>query len=247
MRRGPKPAKSKVEAKPSVGRKSPKDDGAKVRDLEKRLAEALRDKAEAQEQLQPRDRELAEARAHRVATSEILNVISSSPTDVQPVFDAIVRAAVRLCNGFFGVVTRYDGRRIGVVAKQNIPAEVLELFTFTTGSVTGRALESREVVHVHDAMGEAGPAALAKATGYRTIISVPLLREGQPIGTINVARREMRPFSGSEIDLLKTFADQAVIAIENVRPVQGAAIQQYRAACGPGAADGDGRDPARHK
>jgi GAF domain-containing protein len=162
--------------------------------------------------------ETKEALERQTATSEILSVISRSPSDVQPVFDSIVRNAVRLCNGFFGVVTRYDGRRIGVVAKQNLPAEVLELFTFTTGSITGRALESREVVHVHDALGEAErQAALAKAAGYRTIISVPLLREGQPIGTINVARREMRPFSDTEMDLLKTFADQAVIAIENVR------------------------------
>jgi two-component system, NtrC family, sensor kinase len=213
-----RPKSPKPMAKLPVAPKSPKNQSSKVRALEKRLAEALKREAEAQGQLQIWNRELVEARAHRAATSEILNVISSSPTDVQPVFDAIVRNAVRLCNGFFGVVTRYDGRRIGVVAKQNLPAEVLELFTFTTGSITGRALESREVVHVHDAMREAErPAALAKAAGYRTIISVPLLREGQPIGTINVARREMRPFSDTEIDLLKTFADQAVIAIENVR------------------------------
>src|SRR5262245_48298730 len=195
MGRGSKPAKSK-EAKRSA-RKSLKDDDSRIRDLEKRLADSL-----------------AETRA----MAEILRTISGGPTDVQPVLDAIVRNAVRLCDGFFGVVTRYDGHRIGVVAKQDIPPEVLELFTFTAGSITGRALESREVVHVHDAMGEAErPAALAKATGYRTIISVPLLRDGQPIGTINVARREMRPFSATEIDLLKTFADQAVIAIENVR------------------------------
>src|SRR5215468_1038409 len=98
MRRGPKPAKPK-EAKPPVARK-PSQDDARVRDLEKRLAEALRDKADAQEQQR--------------ATSEILRVISSSPTDIQPVFDSIVQNAVRLCNGFFGTVTRYDGRTLNV-------------------------------------------------------------------------------------------------------------------------------------
>jgi hypothetical protein len=108
MRRGPKPAKSKVEAKPPVARKSSKNDAARVRDLEKRLAEALRDKAEAQEQLQTRDGELVEAHEQQTATSEILRVISRSPTDVQPVFDAIARRAVALCDGAGGKLTSCD-------------------------------------------------------------------------------------------------------------------------------------------
>src|SRR5437867_1521243 len=98
MRRGPKPAKSK-EARPLGARKSPKDDGAKVLDLEKRLAEALKDKADAWEQLQTHARELAEAQEQQRAASEILRVISSSPTDTQPVFDAIAQSAKRLCDG----------------------------------------------------------------------------------------------------------------------------------------------------
>src|SRR5262245_44180630 len=92
MRRGPKPAKAK-EAKPPAARKSSKDDGAKVRDLEKRLTEALKGKADAL-----RDKE--EAQEQQAATAEILRVIASSPTDVQPVFDAIARNAARLCDGF---------------------------------------------------------------------------------------------------------------------------------------------------
>jgi GAF domain-containing protein len=172
-------------------------------------------------ELEARNGELTTALEQQTATSEILRVISSSPSDVQPVFDAIVRNAVQLCNGFFGVVTRYDGRTIGVVAKQNLSTEALEILRKAhtlPESMPRRALVSRAVVHIHDAMSATEmSAAVAKTTGYRTIISVPLLRDGQPIGTINVARRELHPFSDAEIDLLKTFADQAVIAIENVR------------------------------
>src|SRR5262249_56635809 len=101
MRRGPKPAKSK-EAKPPVARKSPKDADSRVRDLEKRLAESLKREKVAGDFLQEKHRELTEALEQQTATGEILRVISSSPTDVQPVFDAIVRNAVRLCNGQFG-------------------------------------------------------------------------------------------------------------------------------------------------
>src|SRR5262245_22689354 len=205
MRRGPKPAKSK-EAKPPVARKSPKNEDSKVRDLEKRLAEAL-------------ERE-AEALARETATGEILRVISSSPTDVQPVFDAIVQSAVDLCKGFFGIVTRYDGHVSSVVAKHKIPTEALELLQTVHNlpeSLTSQALVSRAVVHVHDVTRALELSAAAKIVGYRTAISVPLLSDGQPIGTINVARRESLPFSDNEINLLKTFADQAVIAIENVR------------------------------
>ena len=172
-------------------------------------------------ELQASNKDLTEALDQQTATSDILRVISSSPTDVQPVFDAIVQNAVRLCKGFFGVVTRYDDHTIRVVAKQNIPPESLDPLRRALdqpGSITGRALASRTVVHVHDATTAAGLAAtVATTTGYRTFISVPLLRDGQPIGTINLGRRELQPFSETEIELLKTFADQAVIAIENVR------------------------------
>ena len=122
MRRGPKPAKSKDAKPPAVGRKSPKAD-AEVRDLEKRLVEALGDKAETQQQLQTSNRELAEALEQQTATSEILRVISSSPTDVQPVFDTIVSSAVRLCDGLFGTVFQFDGELIHNVAQYNYTRE----------------------------------------------------------------------------------------------------------------------------
>src|SRR5215470_19795477 len=101
MRRGPKPAKSK-EAKPPVARKSPKDDGARVRDLEKRLAEALG-------QLLMRDRKLAEARGRESATAEIMGVISRSPTNIQPVLSAVAESASRLCRAYDVTVFRVEG------------------------------------------------------------------------------------------------------------------------------------------
>src|SRR5262249_16471104 len=118
MRRGPKPAKSK-EAKPAVARNSPKDDSARVRDLEKRLAEALRREAEAVK------RE-AEAQDREAATAEILRVIRSSPSDLQPVFDAIVRNAVTLCGALWGMVWRFDGDAVNLVGHHNLPPEELE-------------------------------------------------------------------------------------------------------------------------
>jgi GAF domain-containing protein len=170
-------------------------------------------------------RSLSEALEQQTATSDILRVISSSPTDVQPVFDAIVRAAVRLCGGYFGVLTRYDGHVVTFVAEHNIPVEALrQVASIYPGApnpdtITGRVLVSRAVIHEHDVRHStlSSAASIAEAAGYRTIIGVPMLRDGEPIGTISVARRAVEPFSGPEIALLQTFADQAVIAIENVR------------------------------
>ncbi len=227
MRRGPKPAKSK-EAKPSVARKLPRSDGARIRDLEKRLAEALRDKAEAQEQLQARNREFTESQEQQAATAEILRVISSSPTDAQPVFETIVRSAVRLCDGIFGLAFRYDGRQLSILAHHNVPSEAIAVIarSYPTPpgpeSMAGRAVLRREVVHVSDVTipgPDTGPRSqqLGLQLGYRAFLSVPMLSHGKPIGVINVSRREPRPFTEKQIALLRTFADQAVIAIENVR------------------------------
>src|SRR5262245_59463513 len=230
MRRGPKPAKSK-EATPPVARKSSKDDGVRVRDLEKRLAEALSDKAAAQEQLQTRDSDLVEAREQQTATSEILRVISSSPTDVQPVFDALAESAVRLCGAAFSGVFRFDGKLLHLTAHAGLTVEELEAaqHIFPTRALPGgiglsRVVLDRTVLQIADirtdvewqaALGR--HSSLAPLGGYRTFLAVPSLHDDVCLGAINVWRREVSPFSDQQIDLLKTFADQAVIAIENVR------------------------------
>src|SRR5262249_8521726 len=123
MGRGPKPAKSK-EATPPVARKSPKDDGARVRDLEKRLAEALAqvktlgsELGEAREQLHTRDRELFEEREQQTATSEILRVISASPTELQPVLDAVAGSSARLCGANDAQIYRVHGDVLRLVAR----------------------------------------------------------------------------------------------------------------------------------
>ena len=146
MRRGPKPAKSK-EAKPPIARKSPKDDGARVRDLEKQLAEAL------QRETEGLTRE-AEAKAQHAATAEILRVISSSPADVQPVFEAIARNAARLCGGVLGAVFRFDGEfmHVGALHGYSADGEEVTRRAFPTRPerrmLAGRAVLSRATVHV---------------------------------------------------------------------------------------------------
>jgi GAF domain-containing protein len=176
-------------------------------------------------ELQARNAEVIEALEQQTATAEILKVISSSPTDVQPVFDAIVRSAVGLCDGLFSALHRFDGELIHEGAQHNYTPEALEevrrIFPTrpTRALGSGRAILERAVVHIPDV--EADPEylnqALTRAIGMRSVLCVPMLREGAPIGVIVVGRAEPGPFSDNEIALLRTFADQAVIAIENVR------------------------------
>jgi transcriptional regulator with GAF, ATPase, and Fis domain len=177
------------------------------------------------EKLKASEAARAEAQAFQKATSEILSVISGSPTDVQPVFNMIVERAVELCGAAFGFVLRYDGQVINVAAHHNLDAEGLRVLqTFwpmapKPESLVGRAILGCRVVHVHDILTErAYPySSLQQALGYRTIVVVPFYRQQEAIGAIAIYRQEVAPFSETQIALVQTFANQAVIAIENVR------------------------------
>ena len=211
MRRGSKPAKPKGEAKPSVARKSPKNDGSRVGDLEKRLAEALKREAEALEQ--------------QTATSEILRLIADSPADLPTVLNGILGGAIRLVGAEWGAMARLDGELFHLVAQQGATPGFLETaakvypFAPHPDSPSTRAITERHPVYIEDAFEASyrGTRELARAAPFRSLLSLPLLREGRGIGTINLTWPDVRPFPADRIEVLKTFADQAVIAIENVR------------------------------
>ena len=173
-----------------------------------------------------RTRELTEALAQQTATGDILRAISSSPTDPQPVFDAIAHNAVTLCDAAFGGVLRRCDEGLELVASSgrpstevSVPNERVVPFRITRDAPSGRAVLERAVVHIPDlrAAPEYRPEVLPTLAGFRTMLAVPMLREETALGTITLFRREVRPFSDAHIEMVKTFADQAVIAIENVR------------------------------
>ncbi|HEX7214465.1 MAG TPA: GAF domain-containing protein, partial [Methylomirabilota bacterium] len=177
------------------------------------------------QELERKNRDLTETLEQQTATGEILRVISSSPQDVQPVFDTIAYSARRLCEAEFAYVFRYDGALVHLVAQHGLSSESLKALRnawpapLDGTTAAGRAIGDRMVAHIPDIWEDPtyGHNQIAAIANFRSVVAIPMLRDGEPIGAITVNRPHPGAFPSRLIELLKTFADQAVIAVENVR------------------------------
>jgi GAF domain-containing protein len=181
-------------------------------------------------ELRQRTDDLSEALEQQTATSEVLQVISSSPGELAPVFKKMLEEATRVCNAKFGSLLLQEGGIFRSVAQHNVPPAFAELrrrdptIQRSPDSPVSRVERTKQVVHVADIREEpvyirGGPSMvqLADVGGVRTLLLVPMLKENDLIGVFNIYRQEVQPFSDKQIELVQNFARQAVIAIENVR------------------------------
>jgi signal transduction histidine kinase len=193
-----------------------------------RMTSRLRESyATLEQKVEDRTRELSEALEQQTATAEILKVISSSPTDLQPIFDAIARNALRLCQGRFSTVLRLEDGLIHAAARHNFDVSALASvgdpypLRLDADEVTAKSIREGVVIHMPDIENDPRitpvTARITRALGVKSHVIVPMLREGVSIGAIIVGRTTVGPFTPAQLALLQTFADQAVIAVENVR------------------------------
>jgi GAF domain-containing protein len=179
---------------------------------------------ELEKKLEARERELSEALEQQTATAEVLRVISSSPGELEPVFEAVLANAVQICGAKFGVLSLREGDAFRFTASHGAPPALVEqrrrepLIRLTPGHNLERVVRTKDVAHVPDILADPESAPiLARFGGAKALVNVPLLKDGDLIGSIVIFRQEAGPFSGKQIELVKNFAAQAVIAIENTR------------------------------
>ena len=206
----------------TTSKKTPKKSQPKPR-----AASASESIAKLKKTIAAQAREIREGAEQQTATGEILRVIASSPTDIQRVLDVVAENAARLCEARDAIIHRLDGDVLRDAAHYGLISRTLDETDTPVNrhSVAGRAVVDRRFVHVHDIqadLNEEFPLSKPRAArdGSRSVLGAPLLREGIPIGAILIRRTEVKPFTEKQIGLLETFADQAVIAIENVRLFQ---------------------------
>ena len=189
-------------------------------DMAGRLGESY---ADLEKKVDQRTHELSESLAQQTATSQVLQVISRSPGDLGPVFETMLENATRICEAAFGSMLLRDGDEYRRVAMHNAPQAFVDFNakepTLTPGSTPGitRFTKEKQVIHITDAMAEMPNDPIVKFAGARTLLVVPMLKEDELIGAIGIYRQEVRPFTEKQIELVTNFANQAVIAIENVR------------------------------
>ncbi len=174
-------------------------------------------------EIKQHEAELADALEQQTATSEVLHVISSSLGELPPVFDAILKNATHMCEAKFGTLFFFDGKLFRSAAGIGTPPEFAEFqrrrgpFQPPPGSGLDRLMRTKQVAHTADDAAEAAPSAAARLGGARSHVAIPMLKDNELIGSINIYRQEVRPFTDKQIALLTSFASQAVIAIENAR------------------------------
>ena len=189
-------------------------------DMAGRLEESY---AGLEQKVEQRTHELSESLEQQTATSQVLQVISSSPGDLKPVFDTMLDNATRICEAAFASMLLREGDAFRRVAIHNAPQAYLEfnerspILTPQAASSLKRFVETKKVLHISDMAAEAPEDPIAKFAGARTLLVVPMLKEDELLGAMGIYRQEVRPFTDKQIELVQNFAAQAVIAIENVR------------------------------